>query len=433
MAAKPVLRTAGRRFLTRAFLALLALGCAKLDPPDALAATLPAGRAAREERQASRLQSADDDKKKRVPKPPPPPEKERRKEDQSRDEDEESDSTPCFFDCLFGLLSSGSEEPASAIAPVLPGPRFPLRVGDIGIIVLLGDGYDDVELWSGPGGASEGYTRVGALEPGVRVRVLESHTMMGGEWLRIAPEDGAEDLGWIVARAVAAPPPPPPAPPPPPSPRGPRLASERHQGERPLMALLANVGAGLLVAPRDVRDEYSDPLFQSGLALSREVASGLHLGVAIGYGTGRGYPKFNYESSTRRDIPLGSRVHVAHVGMRIGQYTPVLAGNTRWYWALGPTVAWLRERATMDYQDLVSDSVVATGSRVETLTRVRPGGEAVTGMLWWIGHDDFLGIQLRASFVAWKSKERKSLTFDFIGDRTPVGIELGLLYAHDWF
>ena len=105
-------------------------------------------------------------------------------------------------------------------------------------------------------------------------------------------------------------------------------------------------------------------------------------------------------------------------------------------WSLfaGPGLYWVYERATMDFEVLESDTVIATGSRVESLSRFRPGAEITTGIGWWLsGGDAFMGIVLRGSMIAWSSEGVKSLTFDFIGDRTPTTAEIAIFYSHDWF
>ena len=49
------------------------------------------------------------------------------------------------------------------------------------------------------------------------------------------------------------------------------------------------------------------------------------------------------------------------------------------------------------------------------------------------GGSDYLGFQIRGFAFAWTSDQVKSLTFDWIGDQTPVGVEIAFVYAHDWF
>ena len=360
--------------------------------------------------------------KARVPKPPPEP-KPRTKGTTETARDEEDEDSDCFSDCLFSSLFGSHNEPEPRVETALvaaPPPGW--RIGDLAVVP---DGVPDgvLTLWSAAGGEAEGHEFVGELPAGTSIRVLEIHTMASGEWLRVAREDGAGKAGWVPASAIARPPGPPPPPP--------RWPVERPAGASPRAIFLASAGPAFLVGPTEVREEYVNPLGRIGVGVGWRIAPRLCVGLAGGWGYATGQPKFDYVTFTGIDMPQSSTLNVTDVGLRAGDVVPLGSGKTQWFWGLGPGAYWVHESAEILHQDTTSVTV-----RTESLSRVTIGGEVVTGFLWWTGNrggNDYLGFQIRGFAFAWTSDQVKSLTFDWIGDQTPVGVEIAFVYAHDWF
>ncbi len=370
------------------------------------------------------------EKKERVPKAKPKEDTKTKggsPQSTSTDDDDE-DSGDCFLDCFFGFFSAmdAVATPVADPAAVTSAPPG-WRVGDAAVVPSTAPA-GTITLWSGPGGEAEGWEWAGELPANARIRVLETHSLVGGEWLLVALEDGAIGSGWVPAYAIARPPGPPPPPP--------KWPADRKPGTRPQSVLLVNVGPAYLVGPQEVREEYTNPLFRVGLSGNWRVAPGFSIGAVAGYGTASGDPKFDYRTSQGLDSPQSSSVHVTDFGLRIGDFVPI--GKSQWFWGLGPGGYWVYESANINYEvwQLPGPVVIGSGSRTESLSRLRFGGELVTGLLWWTGGrggNDYCGVLVRTFAIAWASKQEKSLTFDWIGDKTPVGVEIGFVYAHDWF
>jgi hypothetical protein len=375
------------------------------------------------------------EKKERVPKTPSPPETKRTKgSGPAVQDDDDDDDGDCFMDCLFGLFSSSDSQtpvldPATAASPAVGMAPVVWHVGDLAIVPsgIMGGA---IPVWSGPGGEAEGWDELGMLPANTRIRVLETHSLASGDWLRVTNDDGSGPAGWVAAHLITAPPPPPGPPPPPP-----RWPEDRAPGASPRSMLTLSAGTAWFVGPQEVQDEYVNPLFRVGLGGKWRVAPGFMVGVAAGYGGATGHPKFDYVTSTGFDSPQSSAIHVTDLGLQVGDFVPLGSGKTTWFWGLGPGGYWVYESAKIDYEVLQFPGpvVVDSGSRTESLSRLRFGGEVVTGMMWWTGNrggTDNLGFIVRGFAIAWSSDQAKSLTFDWIGDQTPVGVEIALVYGH---
>jgi hypothetical protein len=117
---------------------------------------------------------------------------------------------------------------------------------------------------------------------------------------------------------------------------------------------------------------------------------------------------------------------------------PIGSGKATWFWGVGSGAYWVAETAQVDYQVLEDPGpiIVDSGTRTETMSRIRWGGDVIGGVMWWIGNrggTDYLGLFVRGFAFTWNSDQEKSLTFDWIGEKTPGGVEIGLVFGHAEF
>ena len=170
-----------------------------------------------------------------------------------------------------------------------------------------------------------------------------------------------------------------------------------------------------------MRNEYRDGGVGYGLDASWVLPSSVQFGLGLGYQWARGYPKYAYESASRIDFPDRSHLSVFDLGLRGGQYGAW--GRGRVSWSLGPALYWVQEKAHILERD---PSLLATGTREESLRRVRLGGDVTVAALWQVGGSNCLGLRARFFSIPWFSRQQKSLTTDFIDSRTLNGFEVGL-------
>jgi hypothetical protein len=200
---------------------------------------------------------------------------------------------------------------------------------------------------------------------------------------------------------------------------------------RSRFALLSFLGWGKN-GPSTVSEEYGGGAVRFGLTGLWATASSFQVGLTLGYAAGSGDPKFNYETTSRRDSPTGSNVYVFDAAVRAGQYLRIGGKDTRLYWGVGPALFWVKERADLEVYTLPDEKYV--GKERVSLEKWRVGGDAAVGMDWSIGNSGArLGFLTRFFVIPWTSEGKKSLTLDFIGKRSIVGFNLGLAAGFDGF
>ena len=403
------------------------------------------------------LPSASAGEKKRVPRPDAPPT--RTKEEPKKQEEKDDDDTSCFEEaassCFDGILTglfesicssfgrarenpSPSEEPppppagtpSDAARPVPQTEAWPdssanvWQAGEMAVL-LAPPGRSDVVVWSTPSQSDSDQVQARMMPDGARVKVVEVRSVGWETWLKVTSRDAEPVTGWILeteaARALdrtTAPP----------GTRdlgavaGPRASSDvlgRARPEGPV--LLANISWARASGPFEVREEYRDGGVGFGLDASWVLPGRFQFGLGLGYQVARGYPEYAYETDSLIDVPERSQLSVFDLGLRGGQY--VASGRARFSWSLGPALYWVEEKADITERDTL---LLATGTREESLRRVRLGGDVTVAALWRVGDSGCLGLRARFFCIPWSSRPQKSLTTDFLDRRTLNGFELGL-------
>jgi hypothetical protein len=67
------------------------------------------------------------------------------------------------------------------------------------------------------------------------------------------------------------------------------------------------------------------------------------------------------------------------------------------------------------------------------LHRARLGGDVAVGASWQVAGKMHVGGQVRSFVIPWYSQGRKSLTLDFLGDRSLVGFGVSASVTFDAF
>jgi hypothetical protein len=378
------------------------------------------------------------EEKRRVPKDRADPRKrerggteEREGKSEQKDEDEKKGGgfTDCILDVLLSIVSSSSHGRDDVVVdPPDRGPEppplsvNPWPTGVQAMVMPADSSAQGVMVWNEAGGEEAGGDVVTHLPIGTDVAVRNSRWLASGPWVEVAVGDGAQPTGWVlgadlVARRSEELPPLPGS--------VPASSSDR---ETPLPVGVAADISVFDAGPEDVSDEYVKAPWRLGLRLSWPPASTWQAGFALGYSQVRGTPQtyyqIPYETPRQIDYPYDSRLQIVDVGVDAGQSLG-LGRNWGFSWAVGPTLNWLQESANVEYDLLQGGAVVDFGRRREVLVRWRAGGDA---KLWFGMRRDSglrLGLALRAFVIPWHSEGLKSLTLDFIGDRSIAGGSVG--------
>jgi hypothetical protein len=370
--------------------------------PASLFAPLPAIPTARPG--APRAAAASADEKKQVPKPPPPAYKPDDKKDNNDHTDHQDESTSdCFGNCLVGfgesLFQSPTPPPASQPGTAFASEASQWAVGDEAWLVAP-TAVDSVGLWDAPADPALPGVETGRLPHGSHVVLVETHSMASGFWTRVRPFDGVEPIGWVPSWLLAVEPVPKPAPP-------------RPHRPDPRWGLRLALGGGG-IGPSDLNVEYSDGALRADLQYLRLLKKQWISGFGFGYRSLFGHPKTAYLIASTLDDPQESRLQMYELGTRAGQRYGDRSGF-RFDWMLGPTLAWVDERAKLNvYTVTPANVLVPDGNRDDALGRIAGGGEIRANLGWCFSPGNEWGLHLGAFMFAWEGHEEHSLATDFV-------------------
>ncbi len=185
------------------------------------------------------------------------------------------------------------------------------------------------------------------------------------------------------------------------------------------------------VGPSDVWDEYKDGGGRIGVG-GNFIPSGIfEIGVDAGFSFNRGYPLFDYETSTRLESPQSSHLWMFDSGIRVGMIHSLSNKGPFLRWGLGPRVFWVKETADLKVYSLPGPTPL--DDRKEALEKWRLGGDFVVSMLWDASNDVLIGFSTRLFIIPWESSGVQSLTLDYIGRKSLVGLNFGLVVHFNGF
>ena len=405
------------------------LGCALsafLSGRAAFAAEVPASSPLRDPESAcrevdarSKVASAAD--KQKVPKPtssaPPPKVKGGDNSGQNNNSDHSDDSdSDCLNNCFVGfgsLLESPTPPPASQPGNAFASEASYWAVGSQAWLVAP-TAVDSVGLWDAPAEPEHPGIETGRLPHGSHVVVVETHSMASGFWTRVRPFDGVEPSGWIPSWLLTN------APAPKPAPARPHYPDPRWG----LRLLLAYGGIG----PTDLNVEYSDGAIRADIQYMRLLKKQWISGFGFGYRSLYGHPQTAYLSGNTLDDPQQSRLQIYEIGTRAGQIYADRSGF-RFDWMLGPTLAYVDERAKLNVYTVVPiNTLVPAGTRDEALGRWAGGGEMRMNIGWCSRTNSEWGLHLGAFMYAWEGHGEKSLATDFVHSNIH-GWDVGLSFS----
>ena len=409
----------------------------------------------------ARLASAEEEKK-RVPKDK---DKDREtkpagdKEARTETKEDEGGWASCIFDLIANALCSGGGESESSnpMVPTMEGQAAATASMEAARSAAVGQGViqhpdslqTPVQVWDGPGGAERGYLLVGALIHGTKVEVTSTRSFEIGDWVAVRTRDLEPLSGWVPAQHVdwvAANPGPlvpvtmapgmggpagagatAPGTPGSQAGGGPNWEASAPHG----LALWSDLSYIYAAGPWEVRDEYRNGGGRFSVNALLVPAGSLQLSLGLGYAEARGHPQYDYETATRRDVPITSRLRMFDIGLRVGQYAQVLSSRARVYWGAGPVFYWVRESADLEAYELPSGSPL--GPRHESLHRSRLGADVALGASFQIANKVHVGGLARAFVIPWYAQRSKSLPLDFIGKKSIAGFGISLILAFDAF
>ena len=386
------------------------------------------------------------DEKKRVPK-----EDEKKGESKPAAETQTESDDSCFGSCIdafFLSIFSPDPEPETVVLPAVIVP--PEAVGSPPS--ALGYGFiqhpDSVQtlvmVWDGPGGPDRGYALLGALTPGTEIAVTNTGGDAHADWIEVETLGDNRMGGWVTAEHVdwvarpateaiapatlaggstAAPEAEVPA--------SPEIASVAAPTGPRNLAIMTEVSYLYLTGPSEVREEYENGGVHFGITGVFIPSGTLQLSLGIGFATIPGYPKYDYETSTVRESPIDSRLDILDLGLRAGQYGQIRQGRGRYYWGLGPVLYWVQETADLEIYALPTE--LPLGERTEVQDTWRFGADLGLGFSYAVARTVHLGGLARFFWIPWDGEGEKSLTLDFIGDKTLVGFNVGVSLAFDVF
>lgn len=342
----------------------------------------------------------------------------------------------CITDFFLGLFHPHEDEtprvtaesplPASATPPSTPqatlAPEEMWGPGILAMTLPADSTAEGVMVWSMAGGEAGGAEVVSHLSPGTDVVVRGSSRLLSGQWLQVSLGGVEEPAGWVssadlVQRRIETASP---------IPRAPVSASP---ASGPLLPIEISFGAsGFQAGPSDVSDEYVEGPWRFDFRVAWPSASTWRAGFAFGSSQAHGNPRFDYKTGNQIDRPSGSRLVIVDFGVDGGQCLN-LARNWRLAWAIGPTLSYVQERADIRTEVLQDGSWIPVGTREETLSKWRPGGDVKVFFENRVDAGWRLGLALRAFVIPWHSEGQKSLTLDFIGDRSIAGGSVGFYFG----
>ncbi len=176
--------------------------------------------------------------------------------------------------------------------------------------------------------------------------------------------------------------------------------------------------------PSEVWDEYKDGGVRFAVNGYFIVGENFEIGIDAGYSHAKGYPLFDYESSTMIESPQVSNLHIFDTGVRAGLIHSFSPHGPFLRWGLGPRLFWVKETADLFVYSV--PDLDPLDNRTESLEEWRLGGDLVISMLWDTKSSVLVGFSTRLFVISWDSSYTKALTLDHIGKKNLVGFNIGL-------
>jgi len=183
--------------------------------------------------------------------------------------------------------------------------------------------------------------------------------------------------------------------------------------------------------PSEVSEEYKNGGGRVGVNAYFIPSDNFEVGVDIGFAWARGYPLYDYETSTRRESPQSSHLWMFDSGLRFGMIHTFSPKGPFLRWGLGPRVFWVKETADLEVYEL--PSMTRLDDKKDALEAWRLGGDLSVSMLWDTNSSVLVGFSMRLFVVPWESSFTHALTLDHIGKKSLVGFNLGLAIHFNGF
>lgn len=188
-------------------------------------------------------------------------------------------------------------------------------------------------------------------------------------------------------------------------------------------ALVVNL-AWWRAGPMDVWDEYRDGGMRFCVGGNFLVGRTVSLDLDAAYSWAKGYPQYDYETSTLLESPQRTNIYVFDVGLRIGTLHDFGQEAVFLRWGVGPRLYQVKETADLDVYDMPGPSNLR--QREEALTAWKLGGDAMFSMVFDTQSSVLVGFTVRYFVIPWEGMREKSLTLDYIGRKPIRGFSIGL-------
>jgi hypothetical protein len=183
--------------------------------------------------------------------------------------------------------------------------------------------------------------------------------------------------------------------------------------------------------PSEVWEEYKDGGVRIGADGYFLLGETFELGIGVGYSYARGYPLYEYETSTTLESPEQSQLDIFDTGLRVGAIHNLSPKGPFLRWGLGPRLFWVKETADLLVYSL--PDMEYQGQETVSLDKWRLGGDLVFSMLWPTSDSVLFGFSTRVFVISWDSDYEKALTLDYIGKKALVGFNIGLAVHFNGF
>lgn len=184
--------------------------------------------------------------------------------------------------------------------------------------------------------------------------------------------------------------------------------------------------------PRDVWDEYKDGGGRISLGGNFLLGRTASLDVDAAFSWAKGYPQFDYETSTLLESPHRTNIYLFDVGVRIGTLHSFGAKTAFLRWGVGPRLYNVKETADLDVYDMPGPSNRRAGEA--DLSAWKLGGDAVFSMVFDTRSAALVGFTVRYFVIPWEGSREQPLTLDYIGRKPLKGFSIGLTcYFNDLF
>jgi hypothetical protein len=236
---------------------------------------------------------------------------------------------------------------------------------------------------------------------------LQERDVASRDGTSVYPEPGAQDVAAAPSQAARS---------------GPDIGDARWE-------ILADLSVP--VFPNSMLNEEYNSSFRVGAETRFLFVHSIQVDLSFGYSHSNGEPQYDYVTGNVREAPTDSNLDIWSIGARVGQLFAFPTGNNYFFFSydLGPTVFNVRESATLE----VYEGKEMTGTREETLSEWKIGGEVKLEVGSIIKGQFPISFHTRFSVIPWTANEEKSLTLDFLNDNAIYVLNFGLSFGYMFY